>query len=145
MDRDYELTDKDNTFFYFEIIKQTNAKRILDIGMFLKRIGALTRQVGELTIQPDIILDALDIPDAPDLPIYTTIYNNIYGDIKKIHHKYDLVISLNNNTDPSSISRYASALAIDCKNENEFFSLRPLGKSIKDIHIEEKLYALITF
>ena len=39
----YYITNDNDIFVFFEIISQTSPRSILDVGMFLKRIGAVTR------------------------------------------------------------------------------------------------------
>lgn len=38
------ITDKDLSYFYFEMIKSSGAQTVLDVGMFLKKMGTVSRQ-----------------------------------------------------------------------------------------------------
>ncbi len=61
MTTDYFITDKQEIFFWFSIIENTGAKLVLDIGLFLERIGAIARQVGDIMIPVNIELDGLNM------------------------------------------------------------------------------------
>lgn len=37
------ITDKDLSYFYFEMIKSSGAQTVLDVGMFLKKMGTVSR------------------------------------------------------------------------------------------------------
>lgn len=71
------ITDRDSFYFFFEAIKNTHPNSILDIGMFLKRIGALSRGILSYSIPEDILLDGVDCMPEVEVPIYHSIYNSI--------------------------------------------------------------------
>ena len=87
------INDSDDLFLYFTIIKQMQPQTVLDIGMFLKRIGALCRQVCNSEIPLQIELDALDYMQ-DDFPIYRKVYNNLYRNGEFPEKKYDMIIAL---------------------------------------------------
>ena len=161
MDRNtYYINDKTDIFFYFEIIRQTKALRILDIGMFLKRIGAVARQVGDAQMDPDILLDGLDDTNTPQLPIYKSIYHHIYHTPAEIHtatdsspgRMYDLAIMLH----PEALFAHVDIqeiyerlpgstkqLAVSCPNRGQLNRLQRYG-TVSDLTVDDRLYALVT-
>lgn len=73
------LTDETDIYTYFEIIEKAEAKSILDIGMFLKRIGSVSRQVKDKEIPVGKILDGVDCFSSIQCPVWTKIYDKIYS------------------------------------------------------------------
>lgn len=89
-DTSYYITDKNDIFVFFEVIRLGQPERMLDIGMFLKRIGAVSRNVKDFEIPKTTILDAYTLTPEREINIYKTIYDNIYiKDFPKV--EYDLV------------------------------------------------------
>lgn len=77
MDNDkYFITNKNDMFVFFQMIKQIEPESVLDVGMFLKRIGAISRNVLDSSIDENIRLDAVDIDDGVKLAVYDTVYTN---------------------------------------------------------------------
>lgn len=72
------ITDMDEVFFCFEMLKNLSPKRVLDIGMFLKRIGAVSRQAMSHGISPDIYLCGVDFFSQYSLPVYEKVYDEIW-------------------------------------------------------------------
>lgn len=55
------ITDRNDIYLYFEWIKQTKPVNILDFGIFLQRIGAVSRQVMNCEIPKDIVLEGVSM------------------------------------------------------------------------------------
>lgn len=91
------ITDERDIFTYFELIRRMNPTSILDIGMFLKRVGAIDRQVMDCEILPQVQLDGVDIFPEIDFPVYRRIYNHIFTMDTMPKDKYDMAIMLNVN------------------------------------------------
>lgn len=73
----YYLTNQNDIYLYFELIEQIEPRSILDIGMFLKRTGATSRQALELSFSSAILLEGIDFKSNISSPIYHTIYDTI--------------------------------------------------------------------
>lgn len=70
------ITDTNDIYVFFELIRMYNAKSVLDVGMLLARCGALSRQVKDAVISQDVRL--YGIPLYLDiLPVHTKMYNLI--------------------------------------------------------------------
>lgn len=68
------INNTNDIYVYFELTRMYKARSILDIGMFLARSGALSRQVKDAAISPDIFL--CGIPLYLDiLPVHTKMYD----------------------------------------------------------------------
>ena len=69
--------DTNDIYLYFQMVRQIEPVSILDIGMLLKRCGAISRQVVDQGIPGETRLDGIDFKPELELPIYSTIYNHI--------------------------------------------------------------------
>lgn len=88
------ITDADEIFTYFEVIRQLSPARILDVGMMLKRMGAVSRQAMHCTVPASARLDGVDFYPEVELPIYQTIYNHIYIAAQLPNEFYNLSVCL---------------------------------------------------
>lgn len=105
-------TDADEMFVYFEVIRQLHPNCVLDYGMLLKRMGAITRQAVHCTIQKETRLEGVDICPQIQLPIYHTIYDQIYPAAQLPQKSYDLAIFLGQaNPVDGTVLDYLSAHA----------------------------------
>lgn len=71
------ITSGNDIYFYFEMLRQLSPKRVLDVGMFLKRIGAVSRQAMATELSSQIQLCGVDLFSEVPLPIYEQIYNEV--------------------------------------------------------------------
>ena len=72
------LTNETDIYTFFETIDKSEAGSILDVGMFLKRIGSVSRQVKEKEIPRDRILTGVDYFEEIQCPVWNNIYDKIY-------------------------------------------------------------------
>lgn len=101
------VTDKDLIYFYFEMIGSSGAKSVLDIGMFLKKTGAISRQVMGAEIDPDVKLVGVDLlPDA-----HFAVYDRVYDEVILDDYFYNKVIK--ENKDSKEKYDIASLLALN--------------------------------
>ena len=56
--KDYAVTDKNAISLYFQSLQGTGGMRVIDLGCFLKRIGALSRTVLDLSIPEEELNEA---------------------------------------------------------------------------------------
>ncbi len=90
------ITDTDVMYVYCEVINQLEAQKILDIGMFFKAVGAVSRSLLDMQIPQEYNITGVDIDKIPYLEIYDTIYNRI-TDVDELFNgaykdeKYDLI------------------------------------------------------
>ncbi len=57
------LKNENDIYMYFETIEQLAPQRVLDIGMFLKRIGSVSRKVMDREVPAEVCLDGIDFPN----------------------------------------------------------------------------------
>lgn len=92
------LTNETDIYTFFEIIDKSEAGSILDVGMFLKRIGSVSRQVKEKEIPRDRILTGVDYFEEIQCPVWNNIYDEIYRPeeifISENNQRYELATVL---------------------------------------------------
>lgn len=92
------ITSENSIYAYFEVISQIEPQNVLDVGMFLKRIGNLSRCAMSQTISDNLQLDGVDFFEECNLPVWKMIYDQVISqeDFMKSPslEKYDLAILL---------------------------------------------------
>lgn len=150
------LTDETDIYTYFEIIEQVEPDRILDVGMFLKRIGSVSRQVKDKEILPGKQLTGVDFFPDFQCPVWSTVYNEIYKpddffvpDNKK---EYELAIlfQMEQYIDKSKVASMWKWLSLHTKYLVTDWNIEIISNTIsipteKEIRINEKSYRLIFF
>lgn len=97
----YGLVDSDTTYSYFKVINDIEPRKVLDIGMVLKRAGAVSRDIESIDVDENIILDGVDLLPEVDAGVYSTIYDHVitaedfFAEInsKSYSEKYDLIVA----------------------------------------------------
>lgn len=84
----YRLVDSETILSYLQVIIDIEPQKILDIGMLLKRIGAISRNIGNVEIDENILMDGVDIMPEVDAGVYSVIYDHIFT-IKDFLYRID--------------------------------------------------------
>lgn len=71
------ITDDNDIYLYFEMIKQAAPTHVLDVGMLLKRAGALDRAACGSHVPQEVKLIGVDFFPQWKTDIYRTIYDDI--------------------------------------------------------------------
>lgn len=71
------ITDADEIYYYFEMINNITPQSILDVGMFLKRIGAISRQAMSCEIPGSVRLYGIDFFPEKEMAVYQNVYDEI--------------------------------------------------------------------
>lgn len=71
------ITDKDVMYIYSEVINQMEPKKILDVGMFYKAIGAVSRRILEMEVPEDCYITGVETDSISGLNVYEAIYDEI--------------------------------------------------------------------
>ena len=101
------IVNENDFYLYFEMFRQTEAKRVLDYGMFLRRIGAVARQVGDLTVPEDVFLTGVNLDqegntgdgslqESVPSGVYTVVYDRLLSPSQLLRQEetYDLAFLL---------------------------------------------------
>lgn len=149
------LTSETDIYAFFEIIDQTEADSILDVGMFLKRIGSVSRQVKDKVIPVEKNLIGVDFFPEISCPVWKTIYNSVFtaGDFfaSENSQKYELamVLQLEGSVDATKSNQMWSWLSTHVSYVMTDWSVQDIGKSAtfktsEEITIDNKSYRFIT-
>lgn len=71
------ITDKDVMYIYSEVINHMEPRKILDVGMFYKAIGAVSRRILEMEVPEDCYITGVETDSISWLNVYETIYDEI--------------------------------------------------------------------
>lgn len=71
------LKNENSIYMFYEVIQQLESEKILDVGMFLKRVGAVSRKVMSREIPENKKLYGIDFFPEITFPVWDNIYNRI--------------------------------------------------------------------
>lgn len=161
---EYCLNSQTDISSLFEMIEQERPHSVIDIGMFLKRIGAITRQVLDREISADCILDGIDCMPDLKIPIYNVVYdhfismNDFIANISSPEYlpfetkKYDFAAVMRpaNIVPPSALPDVWKWVSVNCSfaftnYHNDLYSLIPNIRKHQEFQSDEELYSLICF
>lgn len=71
------IPKENDSYIYFEVIKRLEAMRILDVGMHLKRIGAVSRCAMNEEVPENAFLVGVDFYPELNFPVWSNIYDRI--------------------------------------------------------------------
>lgn len=71
------LRNENSIYMFYEIVEQLEPASILDMGMFLKRAGSVSRKIMDREVPKEVVLDGVDFFPEVSFPIWNTIYNGI--------------------------------------------------------------------
>lgn len=146
------IQKENDAYVYFQIVKELQPTSVLDVGMFLKRTGSLSRQMMNCEIPREVWLDGVDFFPEVEFPIWEIIYNEIYCAEKFIGMKnlpvYELGILLGSEGLRGKVlfgellalmkNRVSLFLADSCLKEVE-------GEKMQEITVEGEVYYLIDY
>jgi hypothetical protein len=147
------ITDDNDMYIYLKMIEQLQPQSVLDVGLFLQRIGAVSRQLMSCEIPADIYLDGIDLFGCT-LPVYRRIYNQIQSFPSfdfAAEQVYDLamLIHVNEWLRPEdrqffweSLSSHARAILADA-DDPDFLSYAAENCRSEILTLDQKQYALV--
>lgn len=83
------ITDEDVMYVYSEVISQIEPQKMLDVGMFYKAMGCISRQILDMKVSENCYITGVETDSMSGLNVYRTIYNEIVemGDIDLLIEK----------------------------------------------------------
>ena len=117
------ITDKDLSYFYFEMIKSSGAQTVLDVGMFLKKMGTVSRQALGSGIGMNVKLYGIDTIPGIRLAVYDKIYDEIITEKKFIDYG---IVDDNGKEKQFDVASLLSLdeISIECKNKVWMYVLK---------------------
>lgn len=74
----YAMYDGEDYKFLCRLIAEKGAKSVLDIGLLLKRLGLLCRQLGAVSVPEEVKLIGVGFSDDTGIPVYEVIYQELH-------------------------------------------------------------------
>lgn len=71
------LKNENSIYIFFEVISQLEPASVLDMGMFLKRVGSVSRKIMDREVPKETVLDGVDFFPEISFPIWSTVYDRI--------------------------------------------------------------------
>ncbi len=71
------LKNENDIYIFFEAIEQLEPGRVLDVGMFLKRIGCVSRKAMNREVPEETQLDGVDFFPETNFPVWDGIYDSV--------------------------------------------------------------------
>ena len=78
MTSDYFMGAQEDIILYFQAIREMGAKKVLDVGMTLKRFGALDRNIANIRMTEGVRLSGVDLKPEWQVDVYSCIYDSIF-------------------------------------------------------------------
>lgn len=150
------IRNENDIYIYFETITQLEPQKILDVGMFLKRVGSVARKAMDGEVPEEIKLDGVDLFPEVDFPVWKQVYSEIFDKEEFLSsdktRAYDLAVALGTEEmqkrNPFSelaevIKDSACYLLTDARPDTWGREVR--NAQINDLHVEQDTYYLINF
>ena len=92
---------QNDIFVFYEIINDIKPEKVLDVGMFLKSVGSVSRKIMDKKIDENIWMKGVDFMPEVQFPVFQQIYDEIItiqSFLKQSDNKekYDLGVFLKN-------------------------------------------------
>ena len=150
------LKNENDIYIYFEAIEQLEPQKVLDIGMFLKRIGGVSRKAMNRRVPANTDLDGIDLFCDIKLPIWETIYDSVMTAEAFLEdpeeERYDLAVFLGAEEAAEKLpllkmaeALYARAKYVLLDGLSDVWKSCWKDVSTRDINLEENHYYLLNF
>lgn len=148
------LKNENDIYMYYEAIEQLEPRSILDVGMFLKRIGSVSRKVMGRGVPEDVLLEGVDFFSEISLPVWNQIYDHVTEAPAFLEEKrektYDLAFllgaeALDRKADAVLVAKQTMASATYVLTDRVGKPLKDLQKELRiiDLNLEGRPYFLL--
>lgn len=148
------LKNENDIYIFFETIGQLEPRSVLDIGMFLKRIGSVSRKVMNREAPKELQLDGVDAFPEIQFPVWDRIYDHRFDWESfcqgRVSGTYDLSVvlgleGLRAKADIAHIMEWAAGCAayVLADRAAEQWIKLPSAWKVMDLQVEEDLYFLL--
>lgn len=150
------IKNENDIYIYFETIEQLEPQSVLDAGMFLKRIGSVSRKVMDREISEKIRLDGIDFFPEKTFAVWDHVYDSVSDTRSFLENKrpkqYDLAVFLGIKAmrkkpgfaEISKIPAKRARYLLADQNLEQWNGVLPEEK-IKELNLEGKRYFLYDF
>lgn len=150
------IKNENSIYIFYEMIEQLEPASVLDVGMFLKRVGSVSRKIMGREVPESVQLDGVDFFPQTSFPIWNTIYDQIKtaeeffstGDKKR----YDLVTVLGMSelqkeillTEIVERTAEVAKYVLTDRLETEWCAQKRFIRAV-DIKVEDDVFYLVEF
>lgn len=148
------ITNENDMYIFFELIRRLEAVSVLDVGMFLKRIGSVSRSLKNAALPEMLEIDGIDIYSGINFPVWKTVYSHIINVEnfldEELVKSYDLMIVLgveeiaekiNLDKLVDKVEKHVKYIFLN-KSPNVLLQKKVSENHIKTIQLEEDTYYL---
>jgi hypothetical protein len=146
----YEIVNQNDIFVFFNIIQKMEPDAILDVGMFLQRIGALSRRAISMSFSNQVICDGMPLGDQHVFPVSNTIYQSVCDmDTARSFYSLAFLLGITDMVSPAVeeqlwtfLRTHAHCVVTDCKQPERLLYLQRQG-IVTDFTVSGERYAVI--
>lgn len=111
------ITSSNILYIYCEIMEQLEPKRVLDVGMFYKAVGGVSRRILNREVPSGCYITAVRTDKTENLGVYSAVYNKIV-DIEELDVlkdvEFDLAVMLSDAVSLKDRQRLISRISGRC-------------------------------
>ena len=145
------ITSSDILYIYCEIMEQLEPKKVLDIGMFYKAIGCVSRRILNKEVPECCFIEGVCIDKAETLGVYETIYDKIIDekDFDELNENdFDLAVMLSDELSKADRVRFIRRVSESCSyllTYEDDVTFLETASDIKSLKIGEDSCVLAVF
>ncbi len=111
------ITSSNILYIYCEVMEQLEPKRVLDIGMFYKSVGGVSRRILNKEVPESCFIEGICTDKAKTLGVYGTIYDKIIDEkeFDKLNEIYfDLAVMLSDAVVKADRGKFIRRISKNC-------------------------------
>lgn len=150
------LNNENSIYIFYELIEQLQPESVLDVGMFLKRVGTVSRKIMGRAIPQECQICGIDFFPEVTFPIWNTVYDRIvsangYFMQQNIEHfDFVSVLGLKELEEQIPLEKLAARIAQDARyiltdQWDIIWSMQQGFVRVSDIKVEEDVFFLLEF
>ena len=150
------IRSENDIYIYFETIEQLEPRKILDVGMLLKRVGCVAKKAMDREVPENAKLDGVDLFPKVNFPVWKQVYNDIFDEDEFLtfgkEKDYDLAVvlgmeKLQKKISFSKLTKVIKDCARYCLTDAlpDVWEIDVRNVKINDLHVEQDTYYLIDF
>lgn len=149
------IKNENSIYIFFQMIEQLKPQSVLDMGMFLKRVGSVSRKIMGCEVPDGVQLDGIDFFPEVSFSIWETIYQKTLTAERyfetECEKKYDLAVVLGieelqkRRCLQDMIKRAALSHYVLTDKMTPEWSTQDKFVGVMDMTVEEDTYFLLEF
>ncbi len=146
------ITDKGTMYVWFTMASKPEYRSVLDVGLFLHRIGAISRQVADIGVVADKEIYGLAFPSEPVFAVMKALYQRVWdvAACKEAEKQFDLGLLLSLGAFKDECDEvFLRSVVKHCRQvflDEETMEAYPFFRTYKEIlpmHMDQESFYLI--